>query len=271
MRASDQENNSTFVPFFSIVTVVWNNLAGLRLTKETLDRQSCRDLEWLVIDGDSTDGSREFAISCRGRKVRVLCERDRGIYDAMNKGLRMATGEYVIFLNSGDMLASDESLSQVQDACLAERPDVLFCSSVMNFGVIRLARPVKSPAYIWHGQPGLHQATVFRREAHLNFEYDQTYRICGDYDVITRMAHAELKMRSAPILVSENEFKADATSGRKKIELIKEAARAQRQNLHLGHLSIAASALWRASSSLAAKLLTWADLFKRRGLHNRSF
>jgi putative colanic acid biosynthesis glycosyltransferase len=175
-----------------------------------------------------------------------------------------------MFMNSGDLLATENSLAEAKVACLAERPDVLFCSSVMNFGILRIPRPVKSPAYIWHGQPGLHQATIFNRSEHVKFLYDLGYPICADYDVITRMAAAGLKMRSAPILVSENEFNADANSGRKKVALILEAARVQRRNLHLGYPRIAVSILRRCGSEVAAKTLTWIDLLKRKATRDSS-
>jgi putative colanic acid biosynthesis glycosyltransferase len=250
-------------PFFSIITVVWNNVAGLKQTKETLYQQASGDWEWIIVDGASTDGTREFALSCSGGRVRVISELDRGIYDAMNKGLLLAEGRYVVFLNSGDLLARKDSLAKVKDECILRNPDVLFGSSIMDFGMLRIERAVRRPKYIWHGQPGLHQATLFRREAHVKYLYDLSYSVCGDYDVLTRMASAGLNMQSAPILISVNEYNADAESGRKKIKLIMEAARAQRKNLHLSYVRIAQSALWRATSSLAAKTLTLVDLLKR--------
>jgi putative colanic acid biosynthesis glycosyltransferase len=266
MQASEQETSAIQAPLFTIITVVRNDLNGLKLTKSTLDRQTCQEWEWLIIDGDSSDGTKEYALSCCGERTRAVSEKDRGIYDAMNKGLRLARGQYVIFMNGGDMLATENSLAEAKDACLLEKPDVLFCSSVMNFGIVRIPRRVKSPAYIWHGQPGLHQATIFNRSEHVKYMYDLGYPVCGDYDVITRMAAAGLKMRSASILVSENEFNANATSGRKKVAMILEAARAQRRNLHLGYPRISVSILRRCGSAMAAKSLTWIDLLKRKAM-----
>lgn len=249
-----QENTGGGTPFFSIITIVLNDLAGLKLTMESIFKQSCLDWEWLIVDGASTDGTREFALSCSGKNVRVVSERDRGIFDAMNKGLLLARGNYVVFLNSGDLLATEGSLSKVKEECILRNPDVLFGSSIMDFGVLRIERAVKPPQYIWHGQPGLHQATVFKREKHVTFLYDLAYRVCADYDVITRMAHAGLTMNSAPILISINKFNAEAHSGRKKIRLIMGVARAQRRNLHMSYVWIAVSTLWSASSWLPRHL-----------------
>jgi len=265
-----QENTTDSAPFFSIITVVWNNLTGLKLTKESLYEQVCQNWEWVIVDGASTDGTREFALACAGDRVRAISERDRGIYDAMNKGLLLAKGKYVIFLNSGDLLATKASLEMACNACEGEDPDVLFCSSIMDFGVMRISRPVKPTSYIWHGQPGLHQATAFRRKKHVQFPFDLSYSVCGDYDALTRMAAAGLSMRSVPILLSINEFNAAAISGRKKRMLISEAARAQRRNLRLSYPRIGISILRRVAVSIVSKIIASADLLKNKAVRDRA-
>ncbi|WP_176441910.1 glycosyltransferase [Granulicella rosea] len=242
--------------------MVWNNLDGLKRTRESLSRQTCADWEWLVIDGGSTDGSPEFARTWDDPRVTVVSERDKGIYDAMNKGLARATGEYVILLNSGDRLATTTALAEAKEVLVKDRPGILFCSSLMSFGVMQVKRKVKDPSYLWHGQPGLHQATIFDRREHAKFPYDMTYTICADYDVVTRMSRT-LKLQSADILFSENEFTAEATSGRNKTKLILQAARAQRRNLKMGLPRVAFSVLRRIASSMAAKVITGADRVKR--------
>ena len=130
----------------------------------------------------------------------------------------------------------------------------------MDFGVMRIHRTAKAPKYVWHGQPGLHQATVFKAEKHVKFPYDLGYQVCGDYDAITRMAYAGLTMRSVPVLLSINDFNATALSGRKKVRLIMEAVRAQRKNLQLSSLKISVSVLRRIISEVCAKVLTWVEV-----------
>jgi putative colanic acid biosynthesis glycosyltransferase len=249
-------------PFFSIVTVVRNNLVGLAKTKTSIIQQLGNSWEWVIIDGNSTDGTREFALACVEANIKVISESDRGIYDAMNKGLAMATGRYVMFMNSGDLLADDKVLNRVQEELTRDPVHVLFGGSIMRFGLMDIPRPSRSPAYIWHGQPGLHQATVFCREQHVRFPYDADYKICGDYDVITRMWAAGLRFRSTPIIVSVNEFVAEATSGRHKFALIREAVHAQRNNLHLSLPKIAASVSLRMLTSAFAKALTFIESFR---------
>jgi putative colanic acid biosynthesis glycosyltransferase len=255
-------------PFFSIITVVRNNIEGLKRTKSTVESQTCKSWEWIIIDGNSDDGTGQFALGCIGTKIKAVSEKDRGIYDAMNKGLCAASGAYVIFLNGGDLFANETVLGAVKDDLEREPVDVLFGGSSMHFGIVVLPRPARHPSYIWHGQPGLHQATFFNRVLHQRIPYDISYRICGDYDVLTRMWAAKLRFRSSSTIVSVNEFVAQATSGRNKIALMKEAIRAQRHNLRLPFMTIMASLVLRVAKSGAAKALTITHALLQR-VHDR--
>ena len=97
----------------SIITINLNNLEGLKKTYESIVCQTFTDYEWLVIDGGSTDGSREF-IEQHQEKLAYWCsEPDSGIYNAMNKGIQEAKGEYINFKKSGDYLASKDALTRV--------------------------------------------------------------------------------------------------------------------------------------------------------------
>lgn len=106
------EDNS-LVPFFSIVTVNFNDSMGLRETVDSLRRQSLRDFEHVIIDGLSTDGSAEFIqkYARSGSNVTAVIEKDDGIYDAMNKGISRSRGNIVVFMNAGDRFSDDDVLS----------------------------------------------------------------------------------------------------------------------------------------------------------------
>ena len=96
----------------SIITINYNNLEGLKRTYDSVVSQTCYDFEWIIIDGGSTDGSKEF-IEERQEHFAYWCsEPDKGIYNAMNKGIAKATGEYLQFLNSGDNLVDDRVIEE---------------------------------------------------------------------------------------------------------------------------------------------------------------
>lgn len=98
---------------FSIITINYNNLKGLRCTYDSVVSQTCQDFEWIIIDGGSIDGSKEF-IERHQNKFSYWCsEPDKGVYDAMNKGIAKAQGEYLNFMNSGDCFYDDHTIENV--------------------------------------------------------------------------------------------------------------------------------------------------------------
>lgn len=101
----------------SIITVCLNAREHLLATQASIVSQSCQDFEWIIVDGGSSDGTVELLDTFSEDRVRVLSEPDQGIYDAMNKGLRMAQGQWVWFLNAGDLLFDHTVLEQVAGLC----------------------------------------------------------------------------------------------------------------------------------------------------------
>lgn len=97
----------------SIITINYNNCAGLKMTADSVLSQTSKDFEWIVIDGGSTDGSRLLIEEYQESMTYWCSEHDKGIYHAMNKGIARATGDYCLFLNSGDVLYSCDVVSWV--------------------------------------------------------------------------------------------------------------------------------------------------------------
>ena len=95
--------------FLSIITVNFNNKKGLIQTIETVVNQECKDFEWIIVDGGSTDGSVEVIQDHIKHVDFWVSELDQGVYDAMNKGIKVATGDYILFLNSGDYFYTNEA------------------------------------------------------------------------------------------------------------------------------------------------------------------
>lgn len=193
-------------PLLSIVTVNLNDALGLRLTAESLLAQSHQAYEWLIVDGGSTDGSLEVLRNFDDVADGWWSEADRGPYDAMNRGLARARGQYVLFLNAGDRLAGRTALERVVRTLL-ERPglDVLFCGTVLElpFGPRRY-RPPRAPAsWLRFGLPGYHQSTLVRRLAHLAAPFDLALQVSAEYGAIaTLLTHGARTGRlRAPLAV----------------------------------------------------------------------
>lgn len=174
-------------PLFSIITVTYNAAATVGRTLESVARQSFGDYEHIVVDGRSSDGTLDIVGGYKdsGRLVH-LSEPDHGIYDAMNKGIGLARGTYLIFLNAGDKFHSDTTLESIA-AATADKPGIVYGQTdiVDDEGRYVGPRHLTAPAQLRYedfaqGMLVCHQAfVVLKRIAPL---YDVKYRFSADYD-----------------------------------------------------------------------------------------
>jgi len=173
------------MPKLSVITINLNNREGLQKTIDSVIAQTYKDFEWIIIDGGSTDGSKELIEQYAAHITYWVSEPDKGIYNAMNKGIRVATGEYLQFLNSGDWLIDADVLVSVAPY-FEERTDILFGYIVQNVnGVLTKLTGFLTKDDITltdlYFQSIPHQASFFKRDL---FEriglYDETLRIVGD-------------------------------------------------------------------------------------------
>ena len=168
----------------SIITINLNNMNGLIKTVESVVQQSYTNFEYIVIDGGSTDGSKEYISSRVSKFAYWASEADTGIYAAMNKGLLQAKGEYCLFLNSGDWLLQHDILENVFSKCHAE--DVLICGCQISTGgsiVNTLSPPTKISLLSILKNSIPHQATFIKKELfELTGLYSESYKIHGDFE-----------------------------------------------------------------------------------------
>lgn len=120
-------HSSHLHPKFSIITVTYNAEAVLDDTIQSVVAQTYKEIEYIIVDGGSKDKTLEIAKRYTEKLSVIISEPDKGLYDAMNKGIRLATGDYVCFLNAGDQLHEDDTLFQiVQSLYESELPDVIY-------------------------------------------------------------------------------------------------------------------------------------------------
>lgn len=179
---------STKAPLISIITVTYNAADTIPTTIASVDRQTFSDYEHLIIDGKSSDSTLDVISNCPSDKRKVLSERDNGIYDAMNKGISIAKGKYLIFLNSGDRFHSSRTLEQIGDTILKNGfPGVIYGQTdiVDNEGNYIAARHLTAPENLTYksfagGMVVCHQA--FIALARLAPLYNLKYRYSADFD-----------------------------------------------------------------------------------------
>ena len=173
-------------PFFTIISVVFNDRPGIERTHKSVASHTCRDFEWLIVDGASRDQTVEYIRGIQEPALRWVSERDKGIYDAMNKGTAMAVGDYVVYLNGGDYFASPDVLATVKELLLSSgKPELCYagCNYRFEDGSTHYRGPKRLETYIRHGVPAMHQATFYRREFLEVPPYDLKYPVSADYSI----------------------------------------------------------------------------------------
>ncbi len=167
----------------SVVSVCYNNRAGLEETWASVRGQSFQEWEWIVIDGASADGTEAFLRSIGDARLQWVSERDGGIYDAMNKGLTRAEGDYVTFLNSGDAFGGPDVLAEVARAAQAGGlPDLCYGDAYEKAPDGGLLRKAALPhRRVWYGMFTHHQAMFYRRAFVDAQRYPTDYKVGGDY------------------------------------------------------------------------------------------
>ena len=170
----------------SIITVVYNSEKYIRRTIESIVGQDYPGVEYIVIDGKSKDTTMQIVNEYRDRIAVVVSEPDKGLYDAMNKGLRLATGSYVLYINSGDALSSPTLLSDIFNNVPADS-DVIYGDTQITDedGNILHNRRHRPPEQLtWRdykrGMLVCHQSFIAKRT--LCDEYDTQYRYAADFD-----------------------------------------------------------------------------------------
>lgn len=169
----------------SIITVVYNAVATIEQTILSVVKQDYSNIEYIIVDGGSTDGTLDIVKKYEKKIALWLSEPDHGIYDAMNKGLTHATGNYIYYLGADDCLLAPTSISQVV-SFLQDNPEVdVLCASVMMVDTVYRIEKVYSSDFseadVLSGYNTPHQGMFVRREILQKHRFDTSYHIAADY------------------------------------------------------------------------------------------
>lgn len=200
---------------FTIATVTYNAAALIGPTIESVEAQDYPSVEHLIIDGNSQDATLEAvhhyqernSVAAVPHEVNCLSEPDEGLYDAMNKAIDMASGDYILFLNAGDRLHSPDTLSKIAAAAAAGdgRPAVIYGDTHIVDGegrFVRRRRLTPPERLTWrsfrHGMLVCHQAFLARTDLAKANPYDLRYRFSADFDWCIRIMR-EARRRRLPL------------------------------------------------------------------------
>ncbi|MHB1176800.1 MAG: glycosyltransferase family 2 protein [Daejeonella sp.] len=194
------------MPKLSIITVVYNNVRDIERTVLSVLNQTYQDIEYLVIDGASTDGTYQLLKQYESRLGKLISEKDNGIYDAMNKGLTLATGDYILFMNSGDELYASDTVEKVfassPDADIYYGETEMYDARWKSLGRRRHQVPDN---FTWrdfkYGMSISHQAIYVRRS--LAESFDPQYKLSADIDWILKAAKKARKITNTRMYVAK--------------------------------------------------------------------
>ncbi len=165
-------------PFLSIITINYNNVEGLKKTISSVVSQTFSDFEFIVIDGDSIDGSAEVVERNKDNFRYCVSEKDTGVYNAMNKGIKASKGDYLLFLNSGDIFTSETAIADFT-AHPKFKGDIIYGDYKFEKG--EKIYPDHLTPFFFMKTSLPHQSTIFKRKV---FEemgcYDERYNIVAD-------------------------------------------------------------------------------------------
>jgi glycosyltransferase involved in cell wall biosynthesis len=166
----------------SIVTINYNNLEGLKRTVESVMNQTWKEFEYIVIDGGSSDGSAQYIESQSDKIDYWVSEPDKGIYNAMNKGIAKATGEYLLFLNSGDHLFNTHVLEK-NNQFLKDKDIIYFSLQVIDDDKIFIKKYPKELVFSYFIKDTLpHPATFISKILFVKIGlYDESFSIVSDW------------------------------------------------------------------------------------------
>ena len=223
----------------SVITVCFNSVSTIRDTLISVAGQTHPDIEHIIIDGQSTDGTLEIVTQYSARIAKVLSEPDLGIYDAMNKGIRVATGDVIAFLNADDIYANSDAIARVVRTFEMETLDAVF-GDVMFYRHDRPLHPLRRyssehfrPARIAWGWMPAHPALFLKREVFDRVGPFRTdYHIAGDFEFVARAFYnSGLRYRYISEVLVNMSMGGVSTGGLRNTALLnREVLRACREN-----------------------------------------
>jgi len=178
---------STSLPLVSVITVTYNAEQELEETILSIIQQSYPNVEFLLIDGGSTDKTLHIIEKYKDRIDFFISEKDEGIYDAMNKGIRHAKGEWLNFMNAGDSFASLDVLEQLSEHFSVTKTDIICGDRYLLQNGKKTLQKAKGTRDFWvKGSPCFHQSMFIRKRAIADKGYSRCYKLSSDYEFMVR-------------------------------------------------------------------------------------
>lgn len=220
----------------TVVTAVLNDAGHIEQTILSVISQTDIEIEYIIVDGGSKDGTLELIGKYKDKISLLISEPDRGVYDAMNKGIKYSTGDFVYFLNSGDVLLNPSILSKIKLEELKEKNAIIYGNVVVAYGNIEALekpRPFFNSKMKFKGIGICHQSMFFPGKLIRNEKYDLSYNIAADYDLAYRLWRKGTEFLYKDITIAKYDWgKGISSNPYKLLDVYRENARVCHQQLN---------------------------------------
>lgn len=188
-------------PLITIITVVFNGVKTLEQTILSVINQSYDNIEYIIIDGGSTDGSLDIVSKYEHSINYWVSENDAGIYDAMNKGIEISTGDWVNFMNAGDLFYSLNTLKQIFDFSISNEK-VIYGNVHIRYEGFTRVQMAQNPRKLWRGMQFCHQSIFCDLEYHKENLFNVKNKICADLELYYSAYKKNVNFKYIPLIVS---------------------------------------------------------------------
>lgn len=168
-------------PKISIITVVLNDSENFLRTVDSVSQLIYKNIEYIVIDGGSTDGTLAIINDYKDLIDKSISDKDSGLYDAMNSGIDLASGEWVIFMNAGDVFVDNEILIKIFKGTDFADVNILYGDTIIHYSNFERYMPSGDIVDIEYGMQFSHQSAFIRLIYHKDYKYNIGYKICADF------------------------------------------------------------------------------------------
>jgi glycosyltransferase involved in cell wall biosynthesis len=193
-------------PLFSIITVCYNEEQTIEKTCKSVSAQTSKKFEWIVIDGKSTDKTLSILKKYKKNMSNLLSEKDKGVYDAMNKGISKANGKYLLFLNGGDALVDKNVLENASNLIKEdeEKSDIYYGDAIYDNGEVVDFGHSKLNKKFFKTKTISHQSTFINKNLFSKYgKYNLKYKIVADFDFwVKTIAINKVKTKHLPLIIS---------------------------------------------------------------------
>jgi glycosyltransferase involved in cell wall biosynthesis len=187
----------------TVITIVLNAVEVIERTLRSVTGQDYPNLEYIVVDGLSTDGTLDLIEKYRNDITALVSGKDGGIYPAMNKGADMATGEWILYMNGGDVFMGNDVITRTFAGRDWASVDVIYGDGVFTHEGVRVVARAPDAVTLHDGNDFSHQSTFIRAALQKEYRFDVNERVAADYDLFLRLYKAGKVFRRVDVVASE--------------------------------------------------------------------